>query len=82
MIATANYLIFLLHLCCLPSLHPRAGRRLREEGYSGLIVGLTGDTSEEDRHFFQAHGVDKVLPKPFDIDDFNAIVNSFLASRR
>ena len=58
----------------LPSLHDRL---IREEGYRGLIVGLTGDTSSEDVHHFREHGADAVMAKPFVIEEFNKIVYNF-----
>ena len=56
-------------------------RLIREEGYRGLIIGLTGDTSREDVVHFKAHGADAVLPKPFMLVDFDRVVNDFKRSR-
>ena len=53
-------------------------RLVREEGYTGLIIGLTGDTSLEDVKYFKAHGADAVLPKPFVVAEFNRVVQEFL----
>ena len=50
---------------------------MRKKGYSGLIVGLTGDTGEEDVKHFKSHGADNVLPKPFNIDELDDIVKEF-----
>ena len=66
-------------MCCV--LCAVTCRIIREEGYRGLIVGLTGDTSEEDVAHFKAHGADAVLPKPFIVADFDRIVNDFIFSR-
>jgi signal transduction histidine kinase/CheY-like chemotaxis protein len=43
---------------------------LRDAGYDGLVVGLTGSAMDEDLNTFCAAGVDYALPKPFIIDDF------------
>ena len=54
-------------------------RRIRELGYGGLIVGLTGDTGEHDLRHFKDHGADAVLPKPFNMDHLNEIVRDFMS---
>ena len=59
-----------------------ARRLIREEGYQGLIIGLTGDTSLEDINYFKAHGADAVLPKPFVLSEFNRIVQEFLGKKK
>jgi CheY-like chemotaxis protein len=46
---------------------PDAARRLRELGYKGLIVAITGNVAKEDADRFKAHGADEVLPKPLDM---------------
>jgi DNA-binding response OmpR family regulator len=40
-------------------------------------VGLTGDGSDEDARYFTEHGANAVMTKPFDLDDFNKIVQRF-----
>ena len=52
-------------------------RLIREQGYTGLIVGLTGDGSDEDARYFTEHGANAVMTKPFDLDDFDKIVQRF-----
>jgi signal transduction histidine kinase len=47
-----------------------AVKKLREHGYEGLVVGVTGSAREEDLDDFCAAGVDYALPKPFVIEDF------------
>lgn len=49
-------------------------RILRQRGYKGLVVGLTGSALEEDLNAFCAAGVDYALPKPFQVDNFVSIV--------
>ena len=43
----------------------QAARTLRAEGFTGLIVGLSGNTLEEDVNIFLAAGADCVFSKPF-----------------
>jgi signal transduction histidine kinase/CheY-like chemotaxis protein len=43
---------------------------LRQHGYEGLVVGLTGSALDEDLNAFCAAGVDYALSKPFVIEDF------------
>jgi CheY-like chemotaxis protein len=51
-------------------------KKLRQHGYEGLIVGVTGSALEEDMNAFCAAGVDYALPKPFVVEDFIDIVES------
>lgn len=37
---------------------------LRAMGFKGLIIGVTGDATEEDIRTFKEAGADAVLPKP------------------
>ena len=37
---------------------------LRELGYCGIVIGVTGDAQEEDMRAFKAAGADAVLSKP------------------
>lgn len=43
---------------------PDATKELRELGYEGMILGVTGNVLKEDVDFFLQHGADDVLPKP------------------
>jgi DNA-binding response OmpR family regulator len=45
---------------------------IREAGYSGLIIGLTGLTSEEEHSKFMASGLDAILTKPMAIEALRA----------
>ena len=47
-----------------------AARILREKGFTGLICGVTGNTSDEDELLFMAYGADLVLPKPLNLGLF------------
>jgi signal transduction histidine kinase/CheY-like chemotaxis protein len=54
---------------------------LREYGYEGLVIGLTGSALEEDLNAFCAAGVDYALPKPFVIKDFINVVTDHFMTR-
>ena len=49
---------------------PTATRNIREMGYKGIVVGVTGNALEEDRESFLKSGVNEVLVKPL---NFNAL---------
>ena len=46
---------------------PRAVKAVRDLGYEGVIVGLTGDTSQLSIEEFISHGANVVFTKPLDI---------------
>ena len=48
---------------------PTATKRIRELGYKGIIVGVTGNALSFDVQKFISSGADKVLSKPLKIDD-------------
>ena len=58
-----------------------AAQRIRELGYMGIIIGVTGNALPEDVKDFIDHGADAVIPKPFDIDVFKRYVRDFRAKR-
>ena len=47
---------------------PTATKAIREMGYKGAIIGVTGNVLSSDMSNFLAHGADKVLSKPVGID--------------
>jgi CheY-like chemotaxis protein len=51
---------------------PDAVRELRKAGYTGLIIGVTGNSMESDIESFRSAGCDKVMIKPLDINAFLA----------
>jgi len=53
---------------------PTATKKIRELGYSGLIIGLTGNTWDSDMNLFLAHGANRVMLKPLDLRLFDEIV--------
>ena len=53
-----------------------AVNRLRQFGYKGLVVGVTGSALEEDMQAFCRAGVDYAMPKPFVVSDFIKLMES------
>jgi CheY-like chemotaxis protein len=47
---------------------PEATRLLRDAGFKGLIVGITGNMREEEVEHFKSCGADVVMGKPLDIE--------------
>jgi CheY-like chemotaxis protein len=47
---------------------PAATELLRQKGYIGIIVGVTGNVMKEQTDFFLSKGANKVLGKPLDIN--------------
>ena len=54
-----------------------AAQRIRQLGYNGVIIGVTGNALPEDVKDFIDHGADAVIPKPFDIDVFKRYVSEY-----
>jgi CheY-like chemotaxis protein len=54
---------------------PTATRRIRDLGFKGLIIGVTGNVLEEDRKHFMKQGADAVLSKPLDFDQLYALLS-------
>jgi CheY-like chemotaxis protein len=53
---------------------PTATQIIRGLGYRGPIFGVTGNTLESDVNHFMTHGVNAVLPKPFDFTEFKSLM--------
>ena len=56
---------------------PTATRLIRDMGYQGLIVGVTGNALAEDIRVFKSHGANEVMVKPIDIALFDAIIAKY-----
>jgi len=56
---------------------PEAIAWMRAAGFSGFIVGLTGDVSSETIQEFMTAGADLVLPKPIDVKKLGPLLNQF-----
>ena len=61
---------------------PESVRRMRELGFAGIIIGVTGDVMEAEINGFQASGADVVLAKPLDMNEFYRIVCVLISNRR
>ena len=46
---------------------PTAAKAMRDLGYKGVIIGVTGNASAADTDIFLSHGANKVLTKPVSI---------------
>jgi len=57
---------------------PTATRKIRELGYSGIILGVTGNVLKEDMKKFLAAGANRVLTKPLSMAIFDATILELL----
>lgn len=57
-----------------------ATKRIRALGYTGLIIGVTGNVLLADQKRFMSQGLDAVLTKPFDLTDFDVILRNRFGS--
>jgi len=53
---------------------PSACKGVREMGYTGFVVGVTGNLLPEDVGYFMDCGADAVLPKPFKYKDLEELL--------
>ena len=53
---------------------PDASRHIRQLGYKGVIVGVTGNTMQFDIDTFKSNGVDYVLPKPLNMSALESLL--------
>jgi DNA-binding response OmpR family regulator len=51
-----------------------ASKEIRELGYKGLIIGITGNVLQVDTDHFVNCGADKVLHKPVDVKKIDNVV--------
>jgi CheY-like chemotaxis protein len=54
---------------------PTAITRIRRLGYTGKIVGLTGNVLDSDKEFMRTAGANHVLSKPVQHTDFETIIS-------
>ena len=59
---------------------PTATKVLRDMGYKGVIIGVTGNALPSDVEYFTGKGANKVLIKPVDVDVLLLTVHSLLSS--
>eukprot|EP00607_Mallomonas_marina_P009307 CAMPEP_0182418152 /NCGR_PEP_ID=MMETSP1167-20130531/2617_1 /TAXON_ID=2988 /ORGANISM="Mallomonas Sp, Strain CCMP3275" /LENGTH=493 /DNA_ID=CAMNT_0024592187 /DNA_START=733 /DNA_END=2214 /DNA_ORIENTATION=- len=55
---------------------PTATRKIREMGYKGVIIGVTGNALADDIEYFQSQGADDVLPKPLDVNALQCLLRA------
>jgi len=53
---------------------PTATSEIRKAGFTGVVIGLTGNVLESDMDFFRSHGANSVLTKPFDVKAYDEAV--------
>lgn len=56
---------------------PAAAQLMRSDGYTGLIVGVTGNVMEKDVADYVSSGADCVLGKPVNTEDLKQILQRF-----
>ena len=54
---------------------PDATRAIRELGYTGQIIGVTGNGHNEDQTFFMSAGLNNILIKPSRIEHLKGIID-------
>ena len=55
---------------------PTATKIIREMGYKGAIIGVTGNAMQNDLDFFKEQGADRVMIKPFDLQTFESFMGT------
>lgn len=58
---------------------PTAAKAMRDIGYAGLIVGITGNGLEADIQTYRSKGANAVLLKPLNLDSLDAIMKDCVA---
>ena len=56
-------------------------QKLRESGYTGVIIALTANALVGNAEMFAQNGFDGFIPKPIDIRLLNTILNKFIRDR-
>lgn len=57
---------------------PEATKILREKGYAGVVIGVTGNALDEDVRHFMSCGADAVLSKPVDPNNLETTIEALL----
>jgi CheY-like chemotaxis protein len=55
---------------------PTATAKLREQGCTCLIIGVTGNVLPDEQDYFRSCGANHVLPKPFKMEEFELIMGA------
>jgi len=61
---------------------PRATKAIRELGFVGLILGVTGNVLQEDVETFKQHGADDVFFKPLELTKFDIMLAALRERRK
>jgi CheY-like chemotaxis protein len=56
-------------------------KKLRESGYTGVIVALTANALVGNDEMFKQNGFDDFIAKPIDIRQLNAVLNKYIRDR-
>ena len=56
---------------------PEACKRMRDLGFAGLIIGLTGNALEQDIAEYMAQGANAVLKKPLVMEELLQIIHTY-----
>ena len=68
---------------CMPEMDgPLAARIIRDMGFKGLMLGVTGNALPEDIEHFICNGADAVLIKPLNVHQFDEILRNRNSSCR
>ena len=63
--------------CNMPRMNGiEAASLMRQAGFKGFIIGVTGNGMEEDVADFMSHGADAVIVKPMDLSKFQSTMES------
>lgn len=60
---------------------PAAAKAIRELGYTGAIIGITGNAAQGERDEFVECGADEVFVKPMALEAFDRLVTRFCAAK-
>jgi CheY-like chemotaxis protein len=55
---------------------PDATRIIRSTGFTGIVLGVTGNALDFDIDTFKNHGANDVLPKPLDLNKMERVLKS------
>ena len=56
--------------------------KMRENGYSGIVIALTANAMDEDKQLYLNVGMDAVVTKPFKMNELRMVITDLLAKRR
>ena len=59
---------------------PDATKAIRALGYTGPVIGCTGNTLDMDLERFKDSGCDRVIGKPFDLTLFHTYMDELAAA--